>query len=146
MKSPPGHLLTLIAVMLLLSWPWQSGHAGEPLLYTAIQERLSLMKTVAAWKWQHDRPVEARAREAVVIEAARRDGLQYGLTIDSTGQFFSRQIEAAKTIQSCWIDRWQAGWAAPDQVPDLETVVRPALLALGRQITASLATAGILHR
>jgi chorismate mutase-like protein len=76
-------------------------------LYRLINERLSLMEQVAAYKWINEQPIAVPERETLVISNAVRDGLQYGITTDSSSAFFSAQIVAAKIIQQCWFDRWE---------------------------------------
>lgn len=102
-----------------------------------ITERLSLMQNVAAYKWHHDLPVEDLVREKVVLNSAMASSLDRGITTTSSRQFFKAQIEAAKDIQRCWIDRWEKGSIPPD-APDLGQITRPALLHLGKAITNSL--------
>jgi cyclohexadienyl dehydratase len=102
------------------------------------------MQDVAAYKWLQQRPIEDLEREAVVLTAASRSGLDYNITAASSEAFFAVQIEAAKEIQRYWFDHWQAH-GAPEKAADLITVVRPALLDLGEQITAQLGTSQPIH-
>ena len=105
-----------------------------------IAERLGYMKDVALYKSQHGLPIEDLPREQIVLDNAVRHGLRFGLKPDSSRQFFSLQIEAAKEIQAYWLQRWQAYPAQkPDHVPDLVNVIRPGLIELGNRITAILA-------
>lgn len=117
-----------------------SGHASTETLFSAINGRLSHMQAVAAWKMDNDRPVEDLEREKVVLEAARQQAAEVGLSADSVTLFFQAQIDAAKDIQSCWIARWEEGASRPETVPDLVNEVRPALLKLGESILQELAT------
>ena len=96
------------------------------------------MKDVAAWKWAHDRPIEDLQREKTVISSAVDEGLRYGFRVEATEQLFAAQIRAAKAIQHHWFSRWREGQKAPDPA-DLNTVLRPRLLALGSDIISSLA-------
>ena len=107
-------------------------------LYRLINERLSLMEQVAAYKWINEQPIAVPERETLVISNAVRDGLQYGITTDSSSAFFSAQIVAAKIIQQCWFDRWEAE-KPPETAEDLAGVVRPKLISLGREIVSRLA-------
>ena len=111
---------------------------ADEALYRLINERLSLMEQVAAYKWINEQPISAPEREILVISNAVRDGLQYGITTDSSSAFFSAQIVTAKIIQQCWFDRWEAG-KAPVTAEDLAGVVRPKLISLGREIASRLA-------
>ena len=102
-----------------------------------ITQRLLMMKDVAAYKWLHQRPVEDLAREQVVITNAVNTGLEAGIRVDSSRQFFGAQIHAAKLIQQCWFDRWQQG-EAPTTSPDLTRDIRPRLIDLGNRISRAL--------
>lgn len=111
---------------------------AEPLagaVFDKIAERLSLMKSVAAWKRANGVAVEDRAREAVVLEKATEAATAAGLDAATARKFFEAQIEAAKDVQRCWIARWEAGTAPPPEtVPDLATEIRPQLLELGNAL------------
>lgn len=124
----------ILFILITVALPLQAGE-----LYQTIQERLSLMKEVAAYKWINGQPIEALEREALVIDNAVLSGLNYGITVNSSRAFFTAQINAAKDIQQCWFDRWQTTDAAPTQARDLILEVRPQLLALGAQINKRLA-------
>lgn len=103
-----------------------------------VAQRLSYMKDVAAYKWQHKLPIENQTREAVVLESAVAQGLRFGLMATGSRSFFNVQIEAAKEIQQYWFDQWRQ---YPDRIPqdtaDLNTVIRPMLLVLGENISQS---------
>src|SRR5690606_5427783 len=71
--------------------------------------------------------------------------LRFGFTPGSSRAFFEAQIEAAKTVQRHWFERWEAG-EAPPEPGDLNTRIRPELSRLGRDIVAAMATAGPVAR
>ena len=96
------------------------------------------MEQVAAYKWINEQPIAVPERETLVISNAVRDGLQYGITTDSSSAFFSAQIVAAKIIQQCWFDHWEAE-KPPVTAEDLAGVIRPKLISLGREIASRLA-------
>lgn len=121
----------------MAAWGATDPSNPEQALYGLIDERLSLMRTVAAHKWHHGLPIEDLEREAVVVKAGQADGLRYGIRPDTSRRLFTVQIEAAKDIQRFWFDRWQSA-RAPENVPDLNRVVRPQLIELGEAIVASL--------
>jgi cyclohexadienyl dehydratase len=127
--------VTRLLLCLLLLAP--SPLLADEALYRLINERLSLMEQVAAHKWINAQPITAPEREAFVISKAVDDGLQYGITTDSSRAFFEAQIEAAKDIQQCWFNRWETG-VEPETADDLVVVVRPMLIVLGSEITARL--------
>ncbi|MEM1383716.1 MAG: gamma subclass chorismate mutase AroQ [Pseudomonadota bacterium] len=104
-----------------------------------ITERLGVMKDVAAWKRMNDKPVEDLPREAVVLDNATAKAAQEGLDPATVRPFFQAQIDAAKGIQTCWIDRWDAGSdRPPGDAPDLMTDIRPRLIELGDAILARI--------
>ena len=128
-------MIRLLLFLLLLE---PSTLLADEMLYRLINQRLSLMEQVAAYKWINEQPIAVPEREAFVISKAVDDGLQYGITTDSSGAFFWAQIEAAKDIQQCWFDRWTAGQAL-QTAEDLVAIVRPKLILLGSEITSRLA-------
>lgn len=119
--------------------------AADPLanaVFERIGERLQLMKTVAAWKRANGVPVEDLEREAVVLQRSVDAAVGLGLDPDGARSFFDMQITAAKEIQHCWIARWEDGCAAaPPDVPDLRTDIRPKLLAIGDALLLDIKTA-----
>lgn len=106
-------------------------------LFKLIDQRLALMQEVAAYKWINSLSITASEREAVVIDNAVIDGLQFGLTKESSTAFFQAQIAAAKNIQQCWHQRWSTE-GGPQKARDLNKSVRPALIRLGTDIVALL--------
>lgn len=102
-----------------------------------VNERLSYMRDVAAYKWLKQLPIEDLKRESVVIASATRSGLDHNITVASSAEFFTVQIHAAKEIQQYWFTHWQQH-GDPEPPADLVKVIRPALLELGQQITAGL--------
>lgn len=104
-----------------------------------VNERLSYMKAVAAYKWENQLAIEDLEREEVVIQNSLVQAAAFGLDSISTRMFFEQQIEAAKQIQHYWFKQWEKNGFEPDQrFGDLKTEIRPALLVLGRQILASI--------
>lgn len=112
-------------------------------LLAAADERLALMPLVLAAKRQAVRPVQDRARETLVIDAgvasvgrAAARGQRPAPPEVAVRAFFRAQIEAAKQVQlSAGRD---PGFAPPEQIPDLETELRPALLRIGERLAALL--------
>ncbi|MEM9314647.1 MAG: gamma subclass chorismate mutase AroQ, partial [Pseudomonadota bacterium] len=133
MRSPTSGLLLLLALWALPAFAY-----AENELTSLLNERLSHMRAVAAYKWIHHRPIEDREREARVLDAAELAGLRHRLRRESTRAFFVAQIEAAKDIQRYWFDRWAVG-GAPTSAPDLSAELRPELLRLGDAIVGALA-------
>ncbi len=104
-----------------------------------VDQRLSYMKDVAAYKWSNRLNIEDRAREAIVLQSSQENAQKYGLDTLTTRHFFEQQIKAAKTIQKYWFDQWNQGGFPADPFRDLKEVIRPALLALGEEILVAAA-------
>lgn len=121
--------------LLLLSSPFVSAD-GERLI-SLIDERLSYMDEVAAYKWINGLPIEDLEREAVVLDKAVAAGLTQSIRARTSKAFFSQQINAAKEIQSYWFNYWKSN-TTPSKVPDLNDVIRPELIRLGNAITKEL--------
>lgn len=124
-----------ICLWFVLFAPTVSANDGH--LYQLVHSRLALMKDVAAHKWINRIPIENLEREALVLEKAAAESLQFGIRIEDSRRFFSEQISAAKEIQRYWFSYWenQRGPSAP---PDLNTILRPELIKLGNKITREL--------
>ena len=124
----------LLGLMLLFG----GGSAlADDALFGLIDERLRHMRDVALHKWHHQLPIEDVARERVVVRSARRAAVRHGVDGDGAERFFIAQIQAAKTIQSHWFERWVTE-PPRRQAPDLATEIRPRLLELGDEIVARL--------
>ncbi len=117
--------------------------AGRPALalnalVTAIAERLSLMPAVAESKRLSGAPIQVPEREALVLARAVQDARAAALAAGLPGSeeaaveaFFGELIAAARSIQEASL----AGPAAdPEEVPDLQTELRPALLRIGARV------------
>jgi cyclohexadienyl dehydratase len=123
----------LVALTILVPLPAKASDQ----LYRLIGQRLALMEQVAAYKWINRRPIEDTAREKVVIAQVVYRGLDQGITVKTSADFFQAQIDAAKDIQQCWFDRWRKR-ASPDSAVDLNIEIRPRLISLGSAITSHL--------
>jgi cyclohexadienyl dehydratase len=117
-----------------------SVHADSGVL-DLVDQRLNLMRDVAAHKWLNGLPIEDLDREATVIQNAAETALRHGIEVSTTRELFRAQISAAKEIQHYWFERWRVD-DPPASAEDLNAVVRPQLLALGEQILVSLARQG----
>ncbi|MCX9599389.1 gamma subclass chorismate mutase AroQ [Vibrio cholerae] len=107
-------------------------------LFTAINLRLSYMEDVALYKAYNNEPIEDTKREAIVINNASISAEKEGLNKENVVDFFSAQISAAKAIQY----RYRADLltTSTDKKPkDLETVIRPELIKLGKDINTKIA-------
>ncbi len=93
-------------------------------LVQAIDERLTIMRDVAAAKWLSGAPILDAAREAVVLQQVAARAQSLGLDPVTTQAFFAEQIRLARDLQQHWHDEWQrAGHCAPcDEPADLQAV------------------------
>lgn len=112
-------------------------------LRQSILDRLLAMPDVAAHKWNTGKPVEDRAQEVAVIDAATRAGAVVGLPAEAVKRAISAQIEASKLIQQDLISRWQAR-SAPriNNIPDLSSTLRPRIARATTTLIEGLAAAG----
>lgn len=110
-------------------------------VHALIAERLGYMKDVAVFKDERGIAVEDVAREKVVLDAATEAAADKGLEAQSVRAFFAAQIEAAKAIQFCFVERWDGDEARPSEAMDLRAKVRPALIRLGEAIVAAIVEA-----
>jgi cyclohexadienyl dehydratase len=108
---------------------------GLVTLYQLVDQRLSHMKDVAAYKWHNQLPIEDPQREKLVIENAARVANEVGLEQQASRTFFLEQIAAAKAIQHSWFYEWQRTSASlPASPANLNDTIRPELIRLGNQI------------
>jgi cyclohexadienyl dehydratase len=105
-------------------------------LLAAIDERLSLMPTVAVVKRATGVPLEVPEREHIVIEAAATSVLEAASQRNAVApsfllieRFFRAQMDAAKQIQRSTVKDASFELQAPP--PDLDADLRPALLQIG---------------
>jgi cyclohexadienyl dehydratase len=111
-------------------------------LLAAIDERLSLMPHVARFKAANGRAIEDPARETIVLDAAV-NATQRAATInqrpmpnhESVRALFAALIEAAKEIQT---ETAELSSHSSQPTYDLETALRPALLAIGERLSRLL--------
>ena len=143
-RSPAGArtVLALAILFALAAVPVERAGAADPApVFDLVDQRLELMKGVAAYKYLNDIAVEDLEREAVVLARAREKAEAVGLDGALIERFFERNIDAAKAIQRCWIGRWSAGAvAAPTRAPDLKAEIRPQLIDVGNRLTQAIAT------
>lgn len=104
-----------------------------------LNERLSFMKAVAAYKWEHQLAIEDLEREEIVIQNSMTQAITFSLDPITTRRFFEEQIRVAKRIQQYWFKHWEKyGFDSDQNFGDLKTDIRPALLELGKEILASI--------
>ena len=127
------------AFALLSLLPPASAQSPEP-IFALIDQRLELMKDVAAYKYIEGLPIEDLKREAIVLQKATTAAEGAGLQADSVTAFFRSNIEAAKSIQRCWHHRWEDSTTSPPQsAPHLGAEIRPQLIEIGNELNEAIA-------
>ena len=99
-----------------------------------MQDRLRLMKDVAAWKHARNAPVVDSERERQVLEATVRQASALGIDAASARRLFSLQIRLAVRVQESLIADWRSGATAPQEVRDLAGELRPQLDRIGAEL------------
>jgi cyclohexadienyl dehydratase len=107
-------------------------------VFQLMQDRLLLMKDVAAWKHARNAPVVDAERQRQVLEATVQQASELGLEAASARRLFSLQIRLAVRVQESLIDSWRSGVAPPQHVRDLATQLRPQLDRLGAELLLSM--------
>ena len=135
---------SLIAFLLVISSLQASAEVTSTELFNAINERLSYMQDVALFKAQNNISIENIERDNFVLDQAKISAQTEGLDPSQIEDFFKAQIAVAKAIQF----RYRADFLSDPSVEkpkDLETEVRPAVLALGNQIIRKIAVYVRMH-
>jgi cyclohexadienyl dehydratase len=107
-------------------------------VFQLMQDRLQLMKDVAAWKHARKAPLVDAEREQQVLEATVRQARELGIDDASARRLFSLQIRLAVRVQESWISSWRSGAAPPQDVRDLAGQLRPQLDRLGTELLRSI--------
>ena len=108
-------------------------------LFQLMNQRLSLMKEVAAFKFQAGLPIEDKKREKVVIQNFIERATDYHLESRGIQVLIEAQIQVAKDIQSKYFQQWQDAITFPEvPIKDLKTEIRPRLAAISQDIIDTL--------
>ena len=108
-------------------------------LVQAIDERVTLMRDVAAAKWLSGAPILDAAREADVLQRVAVRAESLGLDSVTTQAFFAAQIGLARDVQQRWHEEWkQAGHCAPCDEPAGLQALRKRIDATSEQQFAAL--------
>ncbi|PYE86444.1 chorismate mutase [Phyllobacterium leguminum] len=99
-------MLKILCVIAFAMLPLSASAAENQQLFNLINQRLSYMKAVAAYKATAHSPVEDIAQEKKVVEKSTEQARKIGLDPKSVGPFLKAQIDAAKAIQY----RYRADW------------------------------------
>ena len=103
-----------------------------------MQARLSLMRSVAAWKYAQGMPVTDADREQRVLEATVADAQRLGIDAAAARELFSLQIRMAREVQEHFIATWRQQGFANEPVRDLTKELRPELDLLGEQLLRAI--------
>jgi cyclohexadienyl dehydratase len=107
-------------------------------VFQLMQDRLQLMKDVAAWKYARKAPIVDADREQQVLEATVQQASELGIEAASARRLFSLQIRLAVRVQESWISNWRSATAPPQDVRDLASQLRPQLDRLGTELLRSI--------
>lgn len=100
-------------------------------LLALVDERLSLMPAVAAFKWQQSAPIIDPPREQAVIDRAVKLAAPLGLPAKVVRVFFELQIAGARALETHLTNEWRAqGFRYQGPIPDLAKDIRPRLDAI----------------
>ena len=122
-----------------------SQNSNFEMLVMLIRYRLSFMKDVAAYKWEHQIAIEDVQREKVVIENSLQNAKAHRLDGDSIRMFFTTQITLAKVIEQYWFDEWQTEGFNSFDYADLSTIIRPVLISSGNDILKAIKACKLWH-
>lgn len=116
-------------------------HSGEDdvrRVFELVQTRLSLMRSVAAWKHANDVPVTDRAREQRVLDASVAEARRLGIEATSARDLFALQIRIASDVQEHFIATWRKQGGNTERVRDLNQELRPELDRIGAQLLQAI--------
>ena len=108
-----------------------SGPEQVARVFDLMQQRLEIMRSVAAWKYANDVPVTDAAREQEVLDATVAQAQRLGIDGAPARELFSLQIRMARDVQEHFISTWKARSGSDVPVRDLKTELRPELDRLG---------------
>ncbi|WP_262692916.1 gamma subclass chorismate mutase AroQ [Kordiimonas aestuarii] len=130
-----------LLLLFVLAKPAASADDGLDNLSAAIADRLQVMEQVAHYKWLHNIPVEAPARETEVIKATVEKAAALGLDEQAARRAVTAQMEAARTVQRRLIISWKAGSPPRGRAPDLKDDIRPRINRLTTDFLSALKSA-----
>jgi len=107
-------------------------------VFDLMQERLELMRSVAAWKYANKSPVTDAAREQQVLDATVAQAQRLGIDAASARELFSLQIRMASEVQEHFIATWRAQKSTDEPVKDLQRELRPELDRLGNELLRAI--------
>lgn len=133
--------LMLLVILLVLSPITFANSELMPAtkLFQLMNQRLSYMKDVAAYKYKRNMSTFDKKREKVVLTAAVHKAAVANIKAQSVRPFFQAQMNAAVGVENAWVKYWQHnGLPKTERIRSLTKVVRPALIKLDDQIIKQL--------
>lgn len=103
-------------------------------VFDLMQQRIELMRSVAAWKYANNAPVTDAAREQQVLDATVAQAQRLGIDAASARELFSLQIRMARDVQEHFIAAWKTQRPTDEPVRDLSKELRPELDRLGNEL------------
>lgn len=107
-------------------------------VFDLMQQRLELMRSVAAWKYANNVPVTDAAREQQVLDATVAQAQRLGIDPASARELFTLQIRLARDVQNHFIASWQSQQSVDEPPRDLKTEIRPELDRLGNELLRAI--------
>jgi cyclohexadienyl dehydratase len=110
-------------------------------------QRMALMPSVAATKWQTHAPIADPEREKVVIKHSGDLAPSFGLSAEPVERVFEVQVRHAREWEEALTRQWQAqGFNYTGPIPHLTKEVRPQLDNITTQMLRSLYLAAPILR
>lgn len=107
-------------------------------VFDLMQQRLEVMRSVAAWKDANNVPVTDAPREQQVLDATVAQAQRLGIDAASARELFSLQIRMARDVQEHFISLWKTQGRGNEPVRDLSKELRPELDRLGDQLLRAI--------
>lgn len=131
-------LFAVFAITAVHAAAFLSPEAEVQKVVEQLHARLAVMQDVAAWKYLHDLPIVDAPRERHVLDATVEQARVLGIEPSAARELYALQISLARKIQEYWFASWKAGASRPAQVRDLDSDLRPALDAIGKQMLQAI--------
>lgn len=104
-----------------------------------MDQRMAIMRDVAAWKWQNRSLIGHQKREQTVLENAVNFGKPFGLPSDAVRRLFEFQIKTGSEEQARLHERWgKEGFDTAQSVPSLDAETRPRLDRLTQDLLRAI--------
>ncbi|MFC4309569.1 gamma subclass chorismate mutase AroQ [Steroidobacter flavus] len=136
-----SRILLALAMLFSVSVAMAANFAGPKevaRVFDLMQQRLELMRSVAAWKYANNVPVTDAAREQQVLDATVAQAQRLGIDAASARELFSLQIRMARDVQEHFIATWKQQKPVNEPVRDLSKELRPELDRLGNELLRAI--------